>query len=165
MRIEPVSNIDLIPLSHIERDMFGEDAFGVFLLHHYLQEHIFFHKIVSENDEIIGFGIVAELNTAILNPHELNFITDFLPSKIAHLIDFVIRKQYWSQGYGKKLLSHFENQLVNEKFDYFFLEVNSKSNRAVNFYIRREFKTIGKIQGYYNTGNDAYLMIKKLETF
>ena len=57
MKITPVQHEDLLQLSRIEKDLFEEDAFGVFLLLHYLQNHLLFDKIVEKPNEIIGFGI------------------------------------------------------------------------------------------------------------
>ena len=74
MSIKPVQNDDLIHLARIEKELFEEDAFGVFLLFHYLQTHLLFQKIINESDEIIGFGIISQFNPAVLNPHEMEYV-------------------------------------------------------------------------------------------
>ena len=167
MSIKPVQNDDLIHLSRIEKELFEEDAFGVFLLYHYLQNHLFFQKIINDSDEIIGFGIISKLNTAVLNPHEMEYVDNLLEDdkKIAHLVDFAIRTQYWNKGYGSFLLKHFIKTLIEERYDFLYLEVDSANTRAVQFYKKSEFQEIGTIQSYYSTGHDAILMVKSLERF
>ncbi|MHA1110751.1 MAG: GNAT family N-acetyltransferase [Promethearchaeota archaeon] len=167
MSIKPVQNDDLIHLSRIEKELFEEDAFGVFLLFHYLQNHLLFQKIIKDSDEIIGFGIISRLNTDVLNPHEMDYVNSLLKDnkKIAHLVDFAIRTQYWNKGYGSILLQHFIKTLFKEGYDFLYLEVDSSNTRAVQFYKKREFQEIGIIQSYYSTGHNAILMIKILERF
>lgn len=167
MRIQPVQNGDLLFLSKIEKELFEENAFGVFLLLHYLQTHVLFEKIIDNSDDIIGFGIVTRFNPAVLNPHEIRFIEDIHKTnhQIAHLVDFAIRKKFWDLGYGTTLLRHLITSLIKKKFEYLYLEVDSSNSRAVHFYISNGFREIGTIKSYYSTGNDAILQLKKLEIF
>ncbi|TFG20687.1 MAG: GNAT family N-acetyltransferase [Promethearchaeota archaeon] len=167
MRIKPVQNGDLIHLSRIEKELFKEDAFGVFLLFHYLQNHLLFQKIIDDSDEIIGFGIISQFNPALLNPHEMEYVDTLLKNKkkIAHLVDFAIRTQYWNQGYGTILLHQFITTLIEKGYDFLYLEVDSSNSRAFQFYKKCEFEEIGIIQSYYSTGHDAILMLKSLERF
>lgn len=167
MRIQSVQNDDLLQLSRIEKELFEEDAFGVFLLLYYLQDHLFFEKIVEKSDEIIGFGIISNFDTTVLNPHETEYIQDLQKEKrkVAHLVDFAVRKKYWNKGYGTVLLQHFILKLFEKKFDFLYLEVDSSNIRALQFYRKNNFKEIGNIQSYYSTGHDATLMVKQLERF
>ena len=167
MSIKPVQNVDLIHLSRIEKELFEEDAFGVFLLLFYLQNHLFFEKIVTESDDIIGFGIISLLNPAALNPHEMEYVGNIFDKnkKIAHLVDFAVRKKFWNKGFGTTLLNHLTIKLIKKEFDFLYLEVDSSNTRAVQFYQHHTFKEIGVIKSYYSTGHDAILMLKQLERF
>ena len=167
MRIKPVLNKDLISLARIEKDLFEEDAFGVFLLLHHLQNHLLFEKIMEDSDEIIGFGIISKFNPDVLNPHEMQYIKDIHneKQKIAHLVDFAVRKNYWSKGYGTNLLQHLITKLIEKGYDFLYLEVNSSNTKAIQFYTTNSFKNIGTIQSYYSTGHNAILMLKQLERF
>ncbi|MBN2155027.1 MAG: GNAT family N-acetyltransferase [Candidatus Lokiarchaeota archaeon] len=164
MKILPVENKDLLDLADIEKELFKEDAFGVFLLFHYLENNIIFSKILNEEEVLIGFGIVAELNQTILNPHELKFIKKIENRKgsIAHLVDFAIRTEFWHKGYGTRLLNHLSNILREIHYDWFYLEVNTSNRRAIEFYKHNRFREIGTISAYYSTGQDAILMLKHL---
>ena len=167
MSIKPVRNEDLLHLARVEKELFEEDAFGVFLLLHYLQNHLFFEKIITGSKEIIGFGILSQFNPSVLNPHEMEYIGDLQKNhkQIAHLVDFAIRKKYWNQGYGSILLQHFIKLLIEKQYDLLYLEVDLSNTRALHFYKTHSFKEIGTIKSYYSTGNDAVLMVKLLERF
>ncbi len=167
MSIKSVQNEDLLYLARIEKELFNEDAFGVFLLLHYLHNHIFFDKIVSVENEIIGFGILSYFDLDVLNPHEIIFIKEMLNNqqKVAHLVDFAVRKKHWRQGYGTTLLNHFESRLIEKQFEQIYLEVDSSNYNALNFYKNHHFREIGTIKSYYSTGHNAILMVKQLEIF
>jgi ribosomal protein S18 acetylase RimI-like enzyme len=167
MSIKSVRNEDLLTLARIEKELFEEDAFGVFLLLFYLQNHLLFEKIVTSNNEIIGFGIITLFNPTTLNPHEKEFVTNLFDNhkKIAHLVDFAVRKNYWNKGFGGTLLNHLVHDLIEKEFDFLYLEVDASNRRALQFYKHLTFKEIGTIKSYYSSGRDACLMLKKLERF
>jgi len=164
MKIFQVINKDLLTLAEIEKELFREDAFGVFLLFHYLEDHILFDKILNEQNAIIGFGIIADLQPTVLNPHELKYIEEIRNqvSMVAHLVDLAIRTKYWGNGYGHTLLTHFFQKLEEKNYQYIYLEVDTTNFRAIQFYQIHGFKEIGSIQSYYSTGHNAILMLKQL---
>ena len=167
MNFHQVSSDDLVYLARLEKDLFQEDAFGVFLLLHYMQNHLIFEKLIDVDDTLIGFGIITKFDPDFLNPNEKDIIdlTKNRTSEIAHLVDFAIRKEYWSMGYGSTLLLHFCKELSKKKIKTLYLEVNSNNSRALRFYTHHSFKPIGTIKSYYSNGNDAIIMVKELENF
>jgi ribosomal protein S18 acetylase RimI-like enzyme len=167
MNFLPVSSHDLIQLARVEKELFQEDAFGIFVLLHYLQNNVFFEKIIDEKDAIIGFGIITKFDPEVLNPKERDLINIIkVPNKqIAHLVDIAIRKEFWNLGYGSCLLQHFYKELSKKKYKILYLEVDSSNTRAIRFYTQHSFTSIGVIKSYYSNGNNAILMVKQLENF
>jgi ribosomal-protein-alanine N-acetyltransferase len=167
MKIQSVSSNDLISIARIEKELFNEDAFGIFVLLHYLQNHLFFEKIVDEKNTIIGFGIITQFDPDVLNPNEKKLIGAVQKQReqIAHLVDFAIRKEFWSMGYGTCLLQHFGEELKEKKIKILYLEVDSNNTRAIRFYKNNSFTSLGTIKSYYSNGNNALTMVKQLERF
>ena len=138
MIITKATRDDLFEFSKIENDIFGEDSFGVFLLEQYLRRNIIFHKIVDPSDsKIIGFVIVVE----IINVEGSDrILADFLKvngiktKKTAHLVNLLIRKEYWYRKIGTKLLQHVLSELEKLKFEHIKLEVNTSNSTAINLY-------------------------------
>ena len=166
MKIQPVQNDDLLHLARIEKELFGADAFGPFLLYSYLEDHLLFDKIL-DGTTLAGFGIITLFNPAVLNPHEIQYIEDMQNEnrKVAHLVDFAVRKKYWNRGYGTTLLQHLITKLMDKGFEFLYLEVDSSNTRALQFYTHHSFKEIGTIHSYYSNAHDAKIMLKQLERF
>ncbi|MHA1870034.1 MAG: GNAT family N-acetyltransferase [Promethearchaeota archaeon] len=59
MIIENVTKDDLYDIYEIEKELFGEDAFEIFLLHQYLKDNYLFIKAIDDANQIIGFSIIV----------------------------------------------------------------------------------------------------------
>ena len=73
-----------------------------------------------------------------------------------------VDKDYRNKGIGSKLLKRllliFSLKGVNEVE----LEVRVSNSDAIKFYEKRGFKKKERISGYYEDGEDAYIMVKSL---
>ncbi len=78
----------------------------------------------------------------------------------AELNYIVVSEDYRLKGIGQKLLNFCIEDLEKNKVKTISLEVN-KNNKAVNFYLKNNFK-IETIRKQYYGKEDAYLMIKKV---
>ena len=158
---------DLIEFSRMEQEIFGVDSFGLSLLEQYLNSNLLFQKIVDPvNLNIIGFTIVAirgETETSS------QIVSDFLMKnnlkydKIAHLVNFLIRKDYWNHKIGRRFLDEVIVELKKMGYTSVILEVNTDNKRAIRLYEKNKFKIIGKISQYYNSGEDCFIMMKLSE--
>lgn len=102
-------------------------------------EKCYIYKIKNKNIGFISYSIIYERA-------ELNYI--------------VVSEDYRLKGIGQKLLNFCIKDLKNNKVKTISLEVN-KNNKAVNFYLKNNFK-IETIRKQYYGKEDAYLMIKKV---
>ncbi len=102
-------------------------------------EKCYIYKIKNKNIGFISYSIIYERA-------ELNYI--------------VVSEDYRLKGIGQKLLNFCIEDLKKNKVKAISLEVN-KNNKAVNFYLKNNFK-IEAIRKQYYGKEDAYLMIKKV---
>ncbi len=100
-----------------------------------------------------GF-IVAEKNHSIVG-----FIVGIKPQHhSARILMLAVSKLHRKNGIGEKLLKSFLQEMVNENIMNIELEVRMDNENAVNFYLKNGFKIIEKVSGFYQNGEDAYLL-------
>ena len=164
MIITNANRDDLIEFSQMEEDIFGVDSFGLPLLKQYLNNNLLFQKIIDPaNLTIIGFSIVTirgETETSSKIVTEFLEKNNLVYDKIAHLVNFLIRKDYWNYKIGPRFLDEVIVELKKIGYTCVILEVNTDNKRAIRLYEKNLFKIIGKISQYYNSGKDCYIMMK-----
>ena len=158
MIIEDAKQEDLYDLAAIELELFGNDAFGVYILHEFFEDNILF-KIVKNTEigEIIGFYILNEHNPEE-NERESNDIGEMADSGI-HLVNLALRKIYWHKGLGTKIIDQIKKFTQEKGYSYIILEVNTKNLRAINLYTKLGFKIKDTIEHYYLSGENAHVML------
>ena len=57
-------------------------------------------------------------------------------------------------------MDHIVSELYKNEYNCVKLEVNTSNTIAINLYLNFKFRIIGKVKKYYNSGQDAYLMVK-----
>jgi len=77
------------------------------------------------------------------------------------LNNIAVRKNLRGQGIGSKLLLEAAKSDSSQIYSSIILEVRSRNNEAINFYIDNGFTKTGVRKNYYND-DDALLMEKKL---
>lgn len=160
--IEQVINEDLYSLSELDKEVFGEDAFSVYILKEYLDDNLMFKKIIDKNSgQIAGFFIVTELNDSE-NPELYDRLKMDKRDKIAYLDNIVLRKEYWNKGLGKYMMDWILKRLINGMFKFITLEVNEENSRAIDFYKKLRFDIVGIKREYYKSRKNALSMIHKL---
>ncbi len=164
MIITNANRDDLVEFSQMEENIFGVDSFGLSLLEQYLYDNLLFQKIVDPADlTIIGFTIVAkkgETETSSKIVDEFLKKNNLKYDKIAHLVNFLIRKDYWNHKIGPRFLDEVIVELKKIGYIGVILEVNTDNLRAIRLYEKKMFKIIGKISQYYNSGEDCFIMMK-----
>lgn len=160
--LEEVIKEDLYPLSELDKDVFSEDSFGIYILKEYLDDNILFKKLIMrDSGQIVGFFIVTEWesNGDLEGYKNLDIKkTD----KIAYLDNIVLKREYWNKGLGKYMMDYIFEKLINNNFKFITLEVNEENTRAIEFYKKLRFNIIGIKKEYYKSGKSAFSMICKL---
>ena len=79
----------------------------------------------------------------------------------AHLLNLCIHPDWQHRGYGSLLLEYAINQVKKHDSDAMILEVRVSNSRAINMYLNRGFRIIGRRPSYYQDGEgreDAIVM-------
>ena len=98
------------------------------------------------NIEIIGFAIV---------------IKDRIDR--ANIINFLINPKYRNKGYGSYLLYTIVQKIKDlNSINKIVLNVQVKNSTAIKLYRKFGFKIVQKIEHYYQSKEDAYLMELKI---
>ena len=102
--------------------------------------------IVAEKaHKIIGFLIGVKINP------------DY-----AKILMLAVLKVFRKQNIGSELLNQFLKIISNENIKRIELEVRIKNKTAINFYKKNHFKIKEKQKKFYQTGEDAYTMLKEI---
>jgi ribosomal-protein-alanine N-acetyltransferase len=75
-----------------------------------------------------------------------------------------VRDGYRRKGYGTRLLNRSEKILSDIGVEAYDLQVDVNNHGAIRFYKKHGFRTVRTLRRYYANGNDAYLMVKELES-
>ena len=75
---------------------------------------------------------------------------------------FVVDEKYRKKGFGSHLMCYLIRQCKKLNIRKLFLEVSHTNAKAVKFYGRFDFSTVGIRRNYYKDGSDALMKEKKL---
>ncbi|MDM7274749.1 MAG: GNAT family N-acetyltransferase [Thermoprotei archaeon] len=129
----------------IERESFEAEAF---------EKHVF-ESILEVFPELF---IVVECGGAIAG-----FVAGIVEGGLCHLVDIAVKPGLRRRGLGERLMEVFEVKCASLGLSRAVLEVKTTNIPAVNLYVKRGFKHVGTIKGYYPDGTDALIMEKELE--
>jgi [ribosomal protein S18]-alanine N-acetyltransferase len=82
--------------------------------------------------------------------------------KRARLYSFCLEPEFRGKGIANAMLSGIEDECFSSGYSHLMLEVDCKNNEAFNLYTCRQYEVIGFYKKYYENGNDAIRMQKKL---
>lgn len=99
--------------------------------------------LVIENEQLIGYLIFHHVE------------------KEFYILNFAIDIPFQHRGYGKKLLTKFLNDLESDST--VFLDVNRSNLNAVKLYLDMGFSEIARRDKYYEDGEDALIMVKRIK--
>jgi len=80
------------------------------------------------------------------------------------IVTLDVRDGYRRKGYGTRLLNRSEEILCDIGVEAYDLQVDVNNQAAIRFYKKHGFRTVRTLRRYYANGNDAYLMVKELES-
>ncbi|MHA1732212.1 MAG: GNAT family N-acetyltransferase [Promethearchaeota archaeon] len=156
---------DVMDLYEIESSAFEEDGFSVNLLKMCVQYGT--TSIVLEIDaqglarlmgrharRIVGFVFVSE------ESHSKHVD---LTGRIAHVVNFAIAPQFQGRGHGTYLME-IVTRAYRKNFDWMKLEVKTTNARAIRLYEKFGFKVATRVEAYYHSGADCYVMVLDLHS-
>lgn len=121
----------------------------------YLGESIGFEMLKNEMNNKYAYFLVGTLNEKIIG-----YLGAWLLEGVAEVINFVIDKEYWHQGYGTALWQALEALARNKECNKIFLEVKEKNTRALKFYEKHNLVRFSMRYQYYHDDSNAIVMMK-----
>ncbi len=109
------------------------------------------------SSRVLGYGLLTPAKNLV----GFIFISATNPT-VAHITTIAIAPEHRHRGLGRKLLNHAENAMRKKDFEAMVLEVRVSNFAARNLYLNYGYVIIQKLKGYYQNGEDAYLMSKTL---
>ncbi|MEM3403178.1 MAG: ribosomal protein S18-alanine N-acetyltransferase [Nitrososphaeria archaeon] len=155
----------LIPYGYTLRKAREEDIDGVInvnsvaLPEHYT--HSFYTSIFSTNPDTF---LVIEYNGRVVAYHmgriEYGFSFKTKPQivKKGHIISIAVLEEHRRKGLATALLQRAIEEFKKHGCETSFLEVRVSNDPAISMYKKLGYHVAQRIRGYYNDGEDAYVM-------
>lgn len=115
-----------------------------------------YNQFINELKHDFSLFLVAERENLTAG-----YIIAWRVSDEIQLNNIAVKKEFRRYGIGGKLISEITKKDSDIIYSSIFLEVKSRNNDAINFYIDNGFTKTGVRKNYYND-DDAILMEKKL---
>ena len=103
--------------------------------------------VILEDDSIVGF--VAAVPAG---------------GKVARVLMLAISPGYRRRSLGIKLMNELNSNCVQRDIDTIILEVRKSNRDGLSFYEKQGFTVYGEIREFYSNGEDAYKMMRVLQT-
>jgi ribosomal-protein-alanine N-acetyltransferase len=103
--------------------------------------------VILEDDHIVGF--VAAVPAG---------------GKVARILMLAISPVYRRRSLGIKLMIELNSSCIQREIDTVILEVRKSNRSAISFYESQGFTVCGEIREFYSNGEDAYKMMRVLQT-
>lgn len=111
---------------------------------------------VAENDgEIVGY-IMCRVERGISGFGRM-------PVKKGHIVSVAVLGTMRNQGVGTALVNAGMEGMMGYGATEFFLEVRKTNEEAIAVYEKLGYTVRRVLRGYYRDGEDAYLMVKRVE--
>ena len=152
--IQPVTKDDLPEVMRINKGCLPENY----------PTHYFMYLFTSYPSSFLIAKIGEEIVGYIMCKIQPNRFTNKIPflkrGPIGHIVSVAVMKDHRNKKIGEKLVIHgLLATTISYQTKEYMLEVRV-SNRAVDFYKRLGFAIERVLKGYYNDGEDGYLMIR-----
>lgn len=144
--IRKASPLDFAQIVEVENISF-KNPYPPALILSFLHLHDDSSFVATANDKIIGYVIGARKSKAR-----------------GHIISIAVRPEWRRKGIGSKLMNTLLDLFKQEGLKFVELEVAVSNEEAIAFYESLGFRKVGVVKGYYSWGEDAYIMVKKLQS-
>ena len=125
-----------------------------------------------ENKYFHNFSTIEKLMEDFYNPlinfyilvdsEIIGYVILWIDEDKAQINSFVIVEEFRKKGYGTYFLDSIMQKLLENGVKDLTLEVRPSNKTAINLYIKSGFKQVSIRKTYYNNGEDAFLMYKRL---
>lgn len=85
-------------------------------------------------------------------------------TKVSRVLMLAVLPQVRRRSNGQRLMRDLYANSLAKGFDTVILEVRKSNKEAIAFYERQGFTTYGEMKNFYSNGEDAYKMMKVLES-
>ena len=82
--------------------------------------------------------------------------------RCASIVTLDVREEFRRRGCATQLVCTSEEILRAHKINTYELQVDVANDRALGFYLKHGFEIVRRLTGYYDNGNDAWLMRKRI---
>ena len=136
---------DLSAAAEIERDLFPDHPWSLADLKYELDENPYAQFLaLKENGELIGY---ADL---------------WIMFDQAQIANIAIARPHQNKGYGQALMDEMLRRSIQAECENITLEVRVSNSPAIALYEKNGFIRAAVRKGYYDNGEDAWLMIRPI---
>ncbi|WP_436902802.1 ribosomal protein S18-alanine N-acetyltransferase [Halovenus halobia] len=140
--IRPAERADLLGVYRIETDSFSQPwPFSAF--EQYLGDPGF---LVAMEESVLGYVVADTVSNQGI--------------PLGHIKDLAVRQDARGNGVGTELLRHAIGTLESQGVHAIKLEVREGNQRAIELYRAHGFEQQRSIDGYYDDGEDALLLVR-----
>lgn len=139
-------NIPLI--SEYEHDNFMSEAYSFDYLNDIMKDNY----ILKNNDNIFTINLEDEL---------VGYIIFHISKDFTDIYKIYVRENNRRNGYGHELIKEVEKMAKRFNSSKIMIEVRSKNETAINFYIKNGYKKINVRNCYYKNPTDDAIIFEK----
>lgn len=143
--IRAAEDQDLDRIAELEKVLFADSPWPWKEFEHELHENPFAILLVDEEEgRVVGY---------------LDYWILYEQAQVATI---GVDPEYQNRGIGSALLSYAEKDAADQGCETFSLEVRVSNAKARHLYEKHGFIQVNIRKGYYENGEDAYLMVKPI---
>ena len=109
------------------------------------EPHVLSYRIVTPTDQMVAFVFVMTSKDGM-----------------GHITTIGVAPEHRRRGLANTLLRHTEEALRKRRISTVMLEVRVSNTSAQNLYREADYAIVQRLKGYYNNGEDGFLMLKSL---
>ncbi len=99
---------------------------------------------------------------AIENGVRVGYVSSWIDVQRAEILNLFVTKKYRNKGIGKSLVNQVIKICVQKEVTHLSLEVRTSNKSAINLYRSLGFRKVLVREKYYQDGEDAILMVRKI---
>ena len=143
--IREMRESDLPALLKMEEVLFPANPWNEEQFLYEMKENPFAHLIVLEEDDSVA-----------------GYADYWITYEQAQIADIGVGKEFQGKGYGQKLMDEIVRKSVEAGCENITLEVRVSNVPALGLYEKNGFINAAVRKGYYENGEDAYLLVKPI---
>ncbi|MDY0023397.1 MAG: ribosomal protein S18-alanine N-acetyltransferase [Candidatus Izemoplasmatales bacterium] len=125
-------------------------------------ENEYFHNFTTKSKIIEDLTNPLSYYYVLVSDRFLGYIILWIDEEKAQISSFVVKKEFRNKGYGFKFINFIFEKLKSLGIREVTLEVRPSNKEALSLYQKVGFEQVAIRRTYYNNGEDAFLMYKRL---